>query len=142
MLHSLVYRGSGPFVSPIHPNAVGQPLANEPCMGLHIIQIAFRICAHFFHFWQFNLTKYIQESRFFCIFSNQYFCGFLWLKNFFIFWKIWEDFGNKKNTWVFGYLALFWQELINRGFFCNGQLSSAWLQESFQSALMSEQGYF
>lgn len=48
MLHSLVYRGSGPFVSPIHPNAVGPPLANEPRMGVHIIQTAFRICAHFF----------------------------------------------------------------------------------------------
>ena len=39
MFDSLVYRGSGPFVSPIHPNAVGRTLANEPRMRVYNIQI-------------------------------------------------------------------------------------------------------
>ena len=50
MFDSLVYRGSGPFVSPIHPNAVAQPLANEPRMATEIIQTAFAIFSESFTF--------------------------------------------------------------------------------------------
>ena len=58
-----------------------------------------------------------------------------------IFFETFEEVGNKIGFYVlvFWSLALFWEELINHGFFCNGQAGS---KKSFQGAFMSELGYF
>ena len=122
----------------------GPPLPNEPRMAADIIQTAFAIFWTFFTLWQFNWYNTFQFGTELGCMRNVFLLGQnncdgtertasnslleakfantsdLTLKHTIkkILHILWVEFYAR----VFGCLALFWEELINRGFFCNGQV--------------------